>query len=91
MVNRHILGVHAITFAVLRGSILLGTVQKALCRHAALVQTGASQCAFLNNRCGKARLRRTFGAQIPARAAANDQYVKLFHMASSVIHIMSIV
>jgi len=78
----HVFRVHAVALAVLRARILLGAVQKALGRDAALVQAGAAQRALFDERNLQSALRRAFRAQIAAGAAADNNDVILFHISS---------
>ena len=79
VVNRDVLRRHAVFRAVQRRLILLGAVKKALCRDAALVQTGAAQRALFDQCCPQPRLSRAFRAEIPARPSADHDQIKFLH------------
>ena len=79
VVDGDVLRRHAVFRAVQRRLILLGAVKKALCRDAALVQTGAAQRTLFDQRRPQPRLSRAFRAEIAARAAADHDQIKFLH------------
>ena len=83
VVKRDVLRVHAVIRAVLRGGVLLGAIQKALGGDAALVQARSAQRPLFHDCRRQTALRRAFGAQIAARAAAQDHDIKSIHVCSS--------
>ena len=79
VVDGDVLRRHAVFRAVQRRLILLGAVKKALCRDAALVQTGAAQRALFNQRRSQSGFSRAFRAEISARASADHDQIKFLH------------